>query len=240
MAEVRRRRRSDQPQIQGNKAQRHNEQGGEQQRVSPGDAAALPPVQNHQCGGQRDHHVLGQHPGAEQQQRQAIAPSVCRGGGRGCRAASAIAKGCVASRCGPSQKWQPDPDAGQIEQPGKHVLALDGPSDGFDMQRMHGEDRGGQPSPRHGQTSQNPPKQQRVGPMQQHVHHMVAGGIEAPEFLLQPKAGVDEGPIVRLMRFAWREPDAPQAVPIPQRRFPRNVLHIVPDEAAPQYGRQVA
>ena len=231
----RRRRRGDHPQIQGNDAERHGEEGRKQQQVPPGDAAALPPMENHQRGRQRDHHVLGQHPSGEQHQSQGIAPAKFRR--RGCqrRSARSAAKGRS-----PFQKRRPGPDAGEVKQPGKHILALNGPSDGFHMQGMHGEDRGDPPSARHRQTSQNPPKQKRVGGMQQHVHHMVADRIKSPEFVLQPKAGVGERPIVRFVRFVRHEPDAPQAIQVPQRRFPWDVLHVIPNEAAPQHGRQVA
>ena len=66
--------RGDHPQVHGDEAQRHAEERHEPQQGAHGHATVLPPVENDQRRGQRDHHVLGQHPRGEQRQRQAVSP----------------------------------------------------------------------------------------------------------------------------------------------------------------------
>ena len=138
------------------------------------------------------------------------------------------------------RKSEPRQDAGQIEQAGEHVFALDRPRDGFDVQRMDGEDRGDEPGAGHRQPEQHPPQQHTVGRVQQHVDHVVAGRLGSPQFVFQPEAGVGQRSVVGLLHLARHEPYPPQAGPVPEGRFSRNVVHVVPDEAAPQHRRQIA
>ena len=139
-----------------------------------------------------------------------------------------------------SKKGSPSQQAAQIEQMREHVLAFDGPRNGFHMQRMDGEHRGDEPRARHRQPRQDAPQQHAIGGVQKDVDDVVAVRVVAPQLVLQPEREVGERAIVRLVQFEGREPDAREASPIPQRRFVKNELPVVPDEAAPQHHRQVA
>ena len=244
IAECGRRGRGDHPQVHGDEAQRHAEERCQPQQVSHAHAAGPPPVEYHQRRRQRDYHVFGQHPGGEQQQRQAVSPrAFSRRKSPGACGAPSVAGAFGRTRWTSRRTFQesePRQDAGQIEQAGEHVFALDRPRDGFDVQRMDGEDRGDDPGAGHGQPQQNPPQQHGVGRVQQHVDHVVAGRREPPQFVFQPEAGVGQRSVVGLLHLARHEPYPPQAGPVPESRFSRNVIHVVPDEAAPQHRRQIA
>ena len=179
-----------------------------------------PPLADQQGHGQSDPDGFAEQAGGEQRQRQTIA-----------RVLSRWVRFI--------QKTQPRASGGQIEQRREQVLASYHPRDGFHVYRMHREQRGGQPSAGHGQPQQDPPEQQHVGEMQQHVDGMKAGRDESPQPVIQPEGGVGQRPVVSLaLDLAWRKPDVPEAGGLTHRRS-LGKRPVVPHETA-QHRRVVA
>ena len=101
---------------------------------------------------------------------------------------------------------------------------------------MDGEHRGHHPRAGRRQPRQQPPQQQGVGEVQQHVDDMVAGRGVPPQLVLQPEGRVEQRPVVRLvLDLRRREPDAPQAGPVPDQRRPGEDP-VVPDEPGQERG----
>ena len=111
------------------------------------------------------------------------------------------------------------------------VFPFGDPGHRFDHHRVDGEDGCGQPSARHFKTQQEPPKEHGRRGVQEHVHQVIAYGVEAPQVILEPVAGVHQWII--LLRSAGHEPHPPQAVHGLQRQVLDDVVVVVPHEIGP-------
>ena len=199
--------------VRGGDAQPHREEWDRAEQVGSGHAPLLPPAVDQQGRGQGDADGFAEQPRGEQHERQDIAPR-------------------PVLRVRPFDEAEPRQRCAHVEQDGEQVLAPDHPGDGFDVDRMHGEYRRGDPRPGYRQPRQQPPHQHRIGPVQQQVDGVKAQRGEAPQPMFQPEGRISERPVVALaLNLARREPDAPQAGRFPHGRG-LGERPVVPDEAA--------
>ena len=199
-------------------AQPHREERHRAEQVGSGHAPLFPPTVDQQRRRQSDADGFAEQPRGEQHERQDVAPR-------------------PVLRVRPFDEAEPRQRRAHVEQDGEQVLAPDHPGGGFDVDRMHGEYRRGDPRPGYRQPRQQPPHQGRIGPVQQQVDGVEAQRGEAPQPMFQPEGRISERPVVALaLNLARREPDAPQAGRFPHRRG-LGERPVVPDEAAQQRGK---
>ena len=115
----------------------------------------------------------------------------------------------------------------QVEHHRERVLPLRNPRHGRYRDRMDGEDEPRQQRPRHPQPLEHPPHEHGRQRVQEHVRHVVRGGVGAPEPPLQPPRTVPQGPVIRGLS---REPEPVEPIARLDQRVLCEKQIIIPDK----------
>ena len=170
--------------------------GEERQRVpdvSTLDRPPLPPHQPQKYQRHGRHGRLAQQRQQEGGQREPI-PAPLKAESRGLRAVGWVS-GQSRRATGGTEPQVPQ-EAQEVEEHRQRVLPLANPGDRLHVDRMHGEQRCRQPGPRNVQPLQHLPQHDGTERVQEHVDHVVAQRVGAPQPPFHPQRGRGHGVVV--------------------------------------------
>ena len=93
-------------------------------------------------------------------------------------------------------KSQVEEGSHQAEQHGQGVLLFGDPGDGGGVDRVDGEEQGGEPGAGEFEALQDEPEEQDIGGVEADIEDVVAGGVASPEAPLEPTEAVGQGIVV--------------------------------------------